>query len=61
MDIAIVCQGCQGSGLRVNVVGYRSHDTNGEMVVPRPCDACDGSGRIPSFGWSSSAGTTDDV
>ncbi|MBB4931972.1 DnaJ-class molecular chaperone [Lipingzhangella halophila] len=54
MDIAIVCQCCQGSGLRVNVVGYSGRDVTGEMVVPRPCDDCDGSGRIPSLGWSSS-------
>ncbi len=60
MDIAIVCQGCQGSGLRVNVVGYYGRDTTGEMVVPRPCFECDGSGRIPSLGWSSSTETTDE-
>ncbi|WP_141923256.1 hypothetical protein [Haloactinospora alba] len=52
MDLTIVCQGCQGSGLRVNVVGYTGSDLYGEMVVPRPCGDCHGSGRILTTGWS---------
>ncbi|MFC3996910.1 hypothetical protein ACFOVU_13350 [Nocardiopsis sediminis] len=52
MEIVIVCPACQGSGLRVNVVGYAGGDLAGEMVVPRRCPDCAGGGRITTAGWS---------
>ncbi|MBB6171815.1 DnaJ-class molecular chaperone [Nocardiopsis mwathae] len=52
MDVAIVCQSCQGSGLRVGVVGYAGGDGVGEMVVPRRCADCTGSGRLLTTGWT---------
>lgn len=36
----------------MNVVGYTGSDLYGEMVVPRPCGDCHGSGRILTTGWS---------
>lgn len=52
MDLMIVCRACQGSGLRVNVANYTGNDLAGEMVVPRRCTDCAGSGRIRTTGWS---------
>ncbi|WP_158562842.1 hypothetical protein [Marinitenerispora sediminis] len=52
MDIAIVCLDCLGTGFRVTVVGYAGDDATGEMVVPRKCRGCDGSGRVRTSGWS---------
>ncbi|TDQ55118.1 hypothetical protein [Actinorugispora endophytica] len=53
MDIAIVCQDCHGSGYRVRVYGYVSaDDDHAEMLVPRDCEPCNGSGRILTSGWS---------
>lgn len=56
----IVCQACQGSGLRVTVVGYGGSDLTGEMVVPRRCRECDGSGRVRTSGWTSRPDPADD-
>lgn len=55
----IVCQACQGSGLRVSVVGYSSTDLTGEMVVPRRCHECAGAGRTATSGWSTGADPDD--
>ncbi|MDS1269903.1 hypothetical protein RIF23_06300 [Lipingzhangella sp. LS1_29] len=52
MDLAIVCPSCQGAGYRVVVVGYAGSDTAGEMMVPRECAACSGTGRVVTSGWS---------
>ncbi|GLU47461.1 hypothetical protein [Nocardiopsis ansamitocini] len=52
MDIAIVCQDCHGSGYRVRVYGYMSVDGHAEMLVPRDCLSCGGSGRVLTSGWS---------
>ncbi|MDT0303791.1 hypothetical protein [Streptomonospora wellingtoniae] len=59
MDLMIVCQACQGSGLRVSVVGYSGSDITGEMVVPRRCRECSGAGRVGTAGWSSGADPDD--
>ncbi|WP_131098472.1 hypothetical protein [Streptomonospora litoralis] len=59
MDLMIVCQACQGSGLRVSVVGYSGSDITGEMVVPRRCRECAGAGRVRTAGWSTGADPDD--
>ncbi|GAB3440338.1 hypothetical protein GCM10027570_05690 [Streptomonospora sediminis] len=56
----IVCQACQGSGLRVSVIGYSGSDLTGEMVVPRRCRECTGAGRVSSTGWSTGSEPDDD-
>ncbi|WP_067970108.1 hypothetical protein [Nocardiopsis trehalosi] len=61
MEIVIVCPACQGSGLRVTVVGYSGSDLSGEMVVPRRCTDCSGSGRRPTPGWGAAADPGDDA
>ncbi|GAA4911977.1 hypothetical protein [Streptomonospora salina] len=59
MDLLIVCQACQGSGMRVAVVGYSGSDLTGEMVVPRRCSECTGSGRMRTSGWTAASDPDD--
>ncbi|MFD0803875.1 hypothetical protein ACFQZU_21495 [Streptomonospora algeriensis] len=59
MDLLIVCQACQGSGLRVSVVGYGGSDLTGEMVVPRRCRECTGAGRVRTSGWTAGSDPDD--
>mgnify|MGYP001046721948 CR=1 FL=1 len=53
MDIMIVCQDCRGSGYRVRIYGFSSVTKgNADILVPRSCSLCSGSGRLLISGWS---------
>jgi len=53
MDVAIVCQDCHGSGYRVRIYGFFSvTEGHAELLVPRNCVPCSGSGRLLTPGWS---------
>ncbi|SKA37555.1 hypothetical protein SAMN02745673_04734 [Marinactinospora thermotolerans DSM 45154] len=47
-----MCPDCHGSGYRITVVGYAGSDLTGEMLVPRECRGCAGTGRMTVSGWS---------